>query len=78
MISLIDGTLRILVLELIASTILVGTLRNGNQLEFCAKILKVRTYSLLLLSKSTPPAKTLSCLELGDVVITQRLSLAEY
>jgi hypothetical protein len=36
---------------------LVATLRNGNQLEFCAKILKVRTYSLLLFSKITPPAK---------------------
>jgi hypothetical protein len=30
----------------------------------CAKILKVRTYSLLLFSKSNPVAKSLSCLEL--------------
>jgi hypothetical protein len=31
----------------------------------CAKILKVRTYSLLLFSKRNPVAKSLSCLELG-------------
>jgi hypothetical protein len=30
----------------------------------CAKILKVRTYSLLLCSKRNPVAKCLSCLEL--------------
>jgi hypothetical protein len=30
----------------------------------CAKILKVRTYSLLLFSKRNPVAKSLSCLEL--------------
>jgi hypothetical protein len=35
----------------------VGTLKNGKQLEFCAKILKVRTYSLLHFSKRTLPAK---------------------
>jgi hypothetical protein len=31
----------------------------------CAKILKVRTYSLLLFSKRNPVAKSLSCLELA-------------
>jgi hypothetical protein len=59
-ISLIDGTLRILLLELIVCQFLielVSTLRNGNQLELGAKILKVRIYSLLLFSKRTPPAK---------------------
>jgi hypothetical protein len=30
----------------------------------CAKILKVRTYSLLLFSKRNTVAKSLSCLEL--------------
>jgi hypothetical protein len=30
----------------------------------CAKILKVRTYSLLLFGKRNPVAKSLSCLEL--------------
>jgi hypothetical protein len=57
---------------------LVGTLRNGNQLEFGAKILKVRTYSLLLFSKRTPLAKKPLMSRVGDVVITHRLSLAEY
>jgi hypothetical protein len=37
--------------------------------------MKVRTYSLMLFSKRTPPAKSLSCLEFGDVVITRRLIL---
>jgi hypothetical protein len=36
------------------------------------------TYSLLLFSKRNPPAKSLSCLEFGDIDITRRLSLAEY
>jgi hypothetical protein len=44
----------------------------------CAKILKVRTYSLLLFSKETQWPKSFSCLEFGDVDITRRLSLAEY
>jgi hypothetical protein len=35
-------------------------------------------YSLMLSRKRTPPAKSLSGLEFGDVVITRRLSLAEY
>jgi hypothetical protein len=33
---------------------------------------------VLLFSKRTPPANKPSCLEFGDVVITRRLSLAEY
>jgi hypothetical protein len=33
---------------------------------------------LFLFSKRTPPAKNLSCLEFGDVVITRRLSRAKY
>jgi hypothetical protein len=32
----------------------------------------------MLSGKRTPPAKSLLCLEFGDVVITRRLSLAEY
>jgi hypothetical protein len=38
---------------------LVGTTRNGNQLEIVLKLMKVRTYSLLLFSKRTPLAKLL-------------------
>jgi hypothetical protein len=41
-------------------------------------MLKVRTYPLFLFSKRTHWPKSLSCLEFGDVVITRRLSLAEY
>jgi hypothetical protein len=32
----------------------------------------------MLSAKETPPAKSLSCLEFGDVDITRQLSLAEY
>ena len=28
--------------------------------------------------KTNPPAKSIACLEVGEVVITQRISLAEY
>jgi hypothetical protein len=57
---------------------LVGTLRNANQLEL---VLKFESKDLLLAvvsAKETPPAKRLSCLEVGDVVITRLLSLSEY
>jgi hypothetical protein len=40
--------------------------------------MKVRTHSLLFSAKELHQPKSLSCLEFGDVVITRRLSLAEY
>jgi hypothetical protein len=39
-------------------------LEKNKPTRTCAKILKVRTYSLLLFSKRNPVAKSLSCLEL--------------
>jgi hypothetical protein len=44
----------------------------------CARIMKVRTYSCCFSAKELHRSKSLSCLEFGDVVITRRLSLAEY
>jgi hypothetical protein len=42
---------------------MVNLVKN-KPIRTCAKILKVRTYSLLLFSKTNPVAKSLSCLEL--------------
>jgi hypothetical protein len=39
--------------------------------------MKVRTYSLMLSSKRTPPAIKPFMSRVGDVVITRKLSLAE-
>jgi hypothetical protein len=57
---------------------LVGTLRNGNQLEL---VLKDESKDPLLVAfqqKKLHQPKSLSCLEVGDVAITRQLSLAEY
>jgi hypothetical protein len=42
----------------------MANLEKNKPNRICAKILKVRTYSLLLFSKRNPVAKSLSCLEL--------------
>jgi hypothetical protein len=57
---------------------LVGTLRNDNQLELVLKIMKVGHTLCCFSAKELHRQKSLSCLEFGDVVITRRLTLAEY
>jgi hypothetical protein len=57
---------------------LFGTFRNGNQLELALKIENKDLLLAAVSAKETPPAESLSCLEVGDVAITRRLSLAEY
>jgi hypothetical protein len=42
----------------------MANLVNIKPTRICAKIFKVRTYSLLLFSKRNSVAKSLSCLEL--------------
>jgi hypothetical protein len=42
----------------------MANLEKNKPTRTCAKILKVRAYSLLLFSKRNPVAKSLSCLEL--------------
>jgi hypothetical protein len=42
----------------------MANLVKNKPTRTCAKILKVRTYSLLLFSKINPVAESLSCLEL--------------
>jgi hypothetical protein len=42
----------------------MANLVKNEPTRTCAKILKVRTYPLLLFSKRNPMAKSLSCLEL--------------
>jgi hypothetical protein len=53
----------LIILYNIVCTILAN-LESNKPTRTCAKILKVRTYSLLLFSKRNPVAKSLSCLEL--------------
>jgi hypothetical protein len=42
----------------------MDNLGKNKPTRICAKIVKVRTYSLLLFSKRNAMAKSLSCLEL--------------
>ena len=47
-------------------------------IEIDAKSLKIKDPLLVAFWQTNPPAKSLSCLEVGDVVFTRRVSLAEY
>jgi hypothetical protein len=50
----------------------MADLEKSNPTRTCAKILKVRTYSLLLFSKRNPVAKKPIMSRVGEVVTTGR------
>jgi hypothetical protein len=56
---------------------LAGTLRNGNQLELVL-IIEIKDILLVAFQQKNSTGQKPSMSRVGDVVITRRLSLAEY